>query len=186
MEHQFFRKLLSDEFESEVLVQGLAKRAIPRRVAKIRAQWADAGRGAERLRAMSIAALTVCFLLGCEKGGEPPSGKTTTLSTGIKVVSVGDCTPLKDDRALVLNKRDDGYVLSATTPLNCEKQVDVPYLTPSSRRAATLVLSRGDRSFHSDCNCPRPIEVLIEKRLVAGDILYVLNDDEVLGHLVVP
>lgn len=141
------------------------------------------------MRTLSITAALV-VLFGCSKQADTTKqeGSTFTLSTGVSVASMSDCTSFEGGQKVSLQKTGSGYLVSAVTPLRCEGKLAEPYLTAGSEHRATLVLpqSHSNSLFSSGCECPRSIKIAIQGRLEPGDTLYVLNDADVLGHFTVP
>lgn len=135
---------------------------------------------------VSVIAL-LAVLAACSSSSEPGTA-SFTLATGVSLVSDNGC--LNDERVAppVLEKNGSDYVLKLQDFVDCNAKPSDVYLTESRDKKATLVF--GKRSpgglFRSDCECSRRLTFTISGRLEAGDTLYVLNDDHVLGHLVVP
>lgn len=113
---------------------------------------------------------------------EDAKSNAFTLSTGVSVVEVGACSS-EPRHSLSVNKQGAEYFVAATGEFSCGSEVQKPYLTLNTEKRATLVL---DSVNKSQCECFRPMKVKLAGRLDAGDVLYVLNSGEVLGHVVLP
>ena len=70
----------------------------------------------------------------------------------------------------------------------CNAKVSKPYLTVTNKKKATLVIesSAPQEIFNSSCECARSLAIKLSDRLETGDTLYLLRDQDVLGHLVMP
>lgn len=105
-----------------------------------------------------------------------------TLSTGVSVVEIGACSS-EPRHSLSVTKRGAEYFVAATGEFSCGSEIQKPYLTLNTEKRATLVL---DSVSKSPCECFRSMTVKLAGRLDPGDVLYVLNSGEALGHAVLP
>lgn len=121
------------------------------------------------------------FLSSCTK--QEDIKNTFTMSTGVSIAEVKTCsdTPKFD---LSVQKSSSDYVVTTTGAFSCESEVMKPYLTIPNGKKATLVI-QSDAS-KSSCECFRSVTVKISDRLEPGDVLYVLNSGEVIGHVALP
>lgn len=124
------------------------------------------------------------FFSGCSKSinSEAPS----TLATGVTVVDSNVCNASDLDSNLKIAKKDGLYIVDLSAELGCEVNSLRPFVSPPIDHKATLVLSSGGVSGSSGCECSRKVQISIKDRLDAGDTLYVLNGDVVIGHVTVP
>lgn len=122
------------------------------------------------------------FLSSCTK--TETSGRTWTVHTGVSVVEVKPCdeTPGRDE--LTVSKQGSNYLVDVNETFSCEADLSSPWLTTIRQHKATLVLVSGTKG--SSCECRRKVRIRIAERLEAGDSLYVLNENEVVGHFVLP
>lgn len=130
-----------------------------------------------RLYFLLIAVLTT---FSCSPQEE--TKKTFTLSTGVSLIDATACseTPVQD---LIVSKSASDYLVVVGSMFPCGSEVNAPYMSFTRDKKATLVL---DSNSKSTCDCFRRITVRLSGRLDSGDILYVLNNGEVLGHSVMP
>lgn len=87
---------------------------------------------------------------------------------------------------MAIEKMSDGYSILAVAALQCEPGQPAPFLSNTIDRKATLVLGRGLGKSTSGCECFQRVQISIRGRLESGDTLYLLNDYEVIGHVIVP
>jgi hypothetical protein len=123
------------------------------------------------------------LLQACGAPKEP--GKAPfTLSTGVVLSAESSCEDKAKTAPLAIEKAGASYVVRVRDVFSCDAETEPPYLTESRDNKATLVLRPKGNS--ASCECGRSISVEIKDRLESGNILYVLNDYEVLGHVTVP
>jgi hypothetical protein len=84
-----------------------------------------------------------------------------------------------------IEKSGPSYIVQFRDFFPCDADLRQPYLTENGGGRATLVFWNGDK-YQNGCECPRSLTVTITDRLKPGDVLYVSNDHDVLGHVVVP
>lgn len=105
-----------------------------------------------------------------------------TLATGVSVISASACSEVPSHR-LDVSKSAADYIVVAAGTFACNPEIKAPYLSLPRDKKATLVLNS---TSESTCDCFRTVTVGLAGRLKPGDILYVLNNGEVLGHAVMP
>ncbi|CBM10287.1 protein of unknown function [Ralstonia solanacearum PSI07] len=90
--------------------------------------------------------------------------------------------------SLASRRATNSHQVSVTGYFACQSQLEPPFLTMDNEGKVTLVLMprRHFLEFASTCECSRSMTIDISGRLTAGQTLYVLNDREVVGHVVVP
>jgi hypothetical protein len=135
-----------------------------------------------------VGVMALLAVLGACSSSSEPSKTSFTLSTGVSLDSGNGC--LNDDQvaAPVLEKRANDYVLKLQDFVDCNSKPSDAYLTESRDKKVTLVFGRRSPGglFKSNCECSQRLTFTISDRLEPGDTLYVLDDDHVLGHLLVP
>lgn len=126
----------------------------------------------------------VILVTACSKAStdQPAS----TLETGLVVTESEACTNTEATETLAIKKADDGYSVVAVADLECGLERPRPFLTITLDQKATLVLGREPGKSASGCECRRRVKVSIKGRLEPGDVLYLLNDYTVIGHVLVP
>lgn len=126
--------------------------------------------------------LTTLMLCSCSKTETP--GHAWTLQTGVSVLEskVCDQTVLKD--GLFVSKQANHYIVEVNETFACEADLRSPWLTVTKEHKATLVLVPSTNG--GGCECRGKLRVKISDRLEAGETLYVLNENEVVGHVVLP
>lgn len=126
-----------------------------------------------------LAALMLCSCSKTER-----IGQAWTLQTGVSVLEskVCDQTALKDGLSVL--KQANRYIVEVSETFACEAELRSPWLTVAKEHKATLVLTQSTRG--SGCECRGRVRVQISDRLEAGDTLYLLNESEVVGHIVLP
>lgn len=144
------------------------------------------------LKSMSTAfmmcLLVACLtMLACSRPAEKQAA-TFTLETGVTVTEQTDCFPPEQSALSMQETANRVYEINLTDIFDCDARVE-PYLTEAVDKKATLVLTlkgRNGGGFNSSCECGRRLSVRVADRLEPGDVLYVLNDSRVIGHLPVP
>jgi hypothetical protein len=132
--------------------------------------------------------LVACLVLqACGEPKSPPASTagTFTLSTGVVLSELPSCSKDESSTAPTIEKSGAAYVVKFRGFFPCNADLSEPYLTESGGDRATLVLWNADK-YRGGCECPRDITVTITGRLKQGSTLYVLNDNDVLGQLLVP
>lgn len=124
------------------------------------------------------------LLFSCTDQGVPEnSANTFTLSTGVSLTEVKDCSEAPK-RGLSVRKNNSDYLVTAGGAFSCDVEIEAPHLSITREKIATLVID--SKTTRSDCECFRTVTVKLSNRLEAGDALYVLNNGEVLGHIIMP
>lgn len=137
--------------------------------------------------------LVVCAvvqsLVGCSRNIEKNSD-TFTLETGVVLQEIDECDAQKKTQAPTSSVKNltAGYEVTVSAFFACNAKVSKPYLTVTNQKKATLVIesSAPKEIFNSSCECARSLAIKLSDRLETGDTLYLLRDQEVLGHLVMP
>jgi hypothetical protein len=105
-----------------------------------------------------------------------------TLSTGINA-EFTQCLEPKSEPYLKINFETKKQTLLMSDYFDCNaKKIDV-YLKNGKDNRATLVMQSA--SAHSGCECLKNVKVEITNRLERENVLYVVNNSEVLGHVIV-
>ena len=132
-------------------------------------------------------ALVICiggFLSSCTKRDVPENNANTfTLATGVSLTEVKVCSETPK-RGLSVRKSNSDFLITAAGTFACDAEIQAPYLSLTREKKATLVID--SKATKSDCECFTTVTVKLSDRLEAGDTLYVSNDGEVLGHVVMP
>jgi hypothetical protein len=127
------------------------------------------------------------FLMGCSR---EKNASTFKLETGVVLQEQTECNDEKniEESTSSVTKQPDGYEVGISAYLDCDAGSVKPYLTMTNHQKATLVLySPQDRvGFKSSCECARSLKIKLTNRLEAGDTLYLVRDEEVLGHHILP
>ena len=136
-----------------------------------------------------ICFVVVCLqlLLACSRS-IPKQAATFTLESGVTVTTQTDCSPPAQSTLSIEQKAKHVYEIKLSDVFDCKARIQ-PYLTEPVDNKATLVLTLRDHEktgFSSSCECGRDIIVTIADRLEPGNVMYVLNDSRVIGHLSVP
>lgn len=144
---------------------------------------------ASRSRAIFTACVVVvCLqLLACSRS-TPKQAATFTLESGVTVTEQTDCSPPAQSTLSILKKAKHVYEIKLSDVFDCNARIQ-PYLTEPVDNKATLVLTlrtHEKSGFSTSCECGRNVSVTIADRLEPGDVLYVLSDSRVIGHLSVP
>ncbi len=138
-------------------------------------------------RALAAGLASGAILLACDapKGEETVQAGTFTLETGVELSDLPACGADDTKAAPTIEKSGASYVVRFRDFFPCDADLRKPYLTERGDNQATLVFWNGDK-YRGGCECSRSLTVTITGRLHPGNMLYVLNDHDVLGHLVVP
>jgi hypothetical protein len=132
--------------------------------------------------------LVACLLtVGCspKSSDHPPA---FTLKTGVAIKEQTPCKESIEPSASINNQSKGSYEIVINEFLACDARVD-PYLTETLDNKATLVLTPLDSEggvFNSACECGRSLVLAVTDRLEPGNVVYILGDYRVVGHLVVP
>ncbi len=137
-----------------------------------------------------VSCTLVATLGGCEENHKDTSN-SFTFETGITLQSYMSekLEGSEVDLSYSVQKVPDGYLVRTGVVSDCTSDsLAPPYLTDGIDHKATLVLkdSPSKATFHRYSECWGTAEVTIANRLQAGDTVYILNNGEVLGHLVMP
>lgn len=135
-----------------------------------------------RYLALSLVGVTGLLSACTEHESVAGNANTFTLATGVSITNTTACSE-SPIQGLTVGKSGSDYILTAAGAFSCGSEVQTPYLSIKRDKRATLVL---DSKSKSSCDCFRVVTVKVSNRLAAGDTLYVLNNGEVLGHVVMP
>lgn len=129
--------------------------------------------------------LVSALLSSCSASHDAVNQEDFTLSSGIKITeNVQQCDAVKIKKESQLDKLpDQSYLLTISNYFSCDGQEQV-YMTLNTDKKASLVFySKGD----SSCECFKELKVKISPtRVDPNNILYVVYDNEVLAHFIVP
>jgi hypothetical protein len=123
----------------------------------------------------------VAATVSCSK--PEADSKTWTLATGVSIVEANECVN-STQQSMAVKKISSDYLVTAQGFFTCDAEISQPYLTLEKDGRATLVINSPRSS--SNCECNRAVTVKIVDRLEPKNTLYVLTNEEVLGHLVLP
>ena len=130
----------------------------------------------------------ICLQLVACSRSTPQQAATFTLESGITVTEQTECSPPAQTSLSIQKEAKRVYKVKLSDVFGCDARIE-PYLTEPVDNKATLVLTlgAGEKSgFKSSCECGRNVSITIADRLESGDVLYVLSDSRVIGHLSVP
>lgn len=138
------------------------------------------------MRSIFLAMFLGMFLVSCARREE--HNAVFTLATGVSLIEARNCNSNQTGGMPSVKKVEGDYLVTIFGHFPCETELEKPYLTMANEKKATLVISpkQSKLGFGSSCECGRLLIVRLSNRLEPGDTLYVLNDREVLGHLVMP
>lgn len=124
----------------------------------------------------------ICILLvSCSRNGDEKPA--FTLTSGVAIEKISDSKA--EGQLLLVRKEKNAYVFTVRSYFNCEKELEPPYLTLINNKRATLVITQKTSSlgFNTTYECPKNVVIKVSGRLNKGDTIYVLNNREVLGHV---
>ncbi|KQW88692.1 hypothetical protein ASC84_11150 [Acinetobacter sp. Root1280] len=111
---------------------------------------------------------------------------TFTLGTGVEIVAEEnkcDGAYEKIKPTILKLNNEKAYLVSLTDFFSCAEREDA-YLTLNSFKKSTLVIYGENKNR---CECVKSLKVKIDaKRIDTGDVLYIVSDNEVIDHLIVP
>ena len=123
-----------------------------------------------------IAALAI-LLSSC--GTKHEEQNTFTLSSGVSIAEITTCSDVPSRKFSVIKSASD-YLVTTTGNFSCQTETMKPYLTIPIDKKATLVIQ--SEALKSSCECFRSVTIKLSGRLDSGDLLYVSNSGEVIGH----
>lgn len=126
--------------------------------------------------------LTALMLCSCSKTETPV--QAWTLQTGVSVLESKVCDQMVLRDGLSVSKQANHYIVEVNDTFTCEADLRSPWLTVTREHKATLVLAHSTKG--SGCECRGKVRVKISDRVETGDTLYLLNESEVVGHVVLP
>lgn len=109
-----------------------------------------------------------------------------TLSKGVDTIELKDISGDKVSQSISVKKEKDSYLITVTAYFT--EDIESPWLTVTKDNRATLVLTpKKTRSgFNVSSETARTLVIRVTGRLSSGETLYVLNNREVIGHIVLP
>jgi hypothetical protein len=125
--------------------------------------------------------LFVILLASCVKREAAPA---YTLQTGVKVLEASLCSDSYSPPNFSVKKIQSWYEISVTEAFHCNSDLKNPWLSEPRNGKATLFLA--GKSSAGNCECSAKLRVQISGRLSAGETLYVMGPDEIIGHVVLP
>lgn len=133
---------------------------------------------------MSVKYLLLCLLLlglyvGCTPEKSAGNSNTFTLETGVEVQR-SQCIQAGAARSLQVTSEGANQQISIADYFPCSAEKSSIYLTTVKDNKATLVMR--SKGSSSGCECMQNVKVKLSSRLEKGNVLYVVNDAEVLGH----
>ena len=140
------------------------------------------------MRLIILLQIACLLIVGCTKSPDDNTN-TFTLASGVKLVDNAECTESDTTmQSLAVHRIASGYRVKVVGYFACQDELEPPYLTPDVDGKSTLVLApkRHGFGFSTSCECSRKLSIDLNDRLKANQTLYVLNDRDVIGHVVVP
>ena len=130
------------------------------------------------------------FIIGIGCNDRKRDSSYFSLESGLTIVDSSDMKclkgPIKENAEI--SPKNGGYRIKVTADFRCQDELDIPYLTISGNGRRTLVLLPKENNllFSTSCSCTRSLTIDINDRLEPGIRLYVVNDREVVGDVLVP
>jgi hypothetical protein len=133
---------------------------------------------------MSMKSLLLCllvlgFVVACTPENSSGSANTVTLETGVEVKR-SQCIQAGGSRSLQVTSEGANQQISIADYFPCSSENSSIYLTTVKDNKATLVMK--SKGSASGCECMQNVKVKLSGRLEKGNVLYVVNDSEALGH----
>lgn len=131
-----------------------------------------------------------CFiflLLVGSAHGEESQPKTWTYETGVSLRKVEECKKDEEKQSVAIRGTPKAYIVEVRAFFSCDRTLKNPWVTLPLNGKATLVSdSKPPGLFASSCDCFKAISVSIAGRLSKGDTLYVVSEQVVVGHVIMP
>jgi len=123
-------------------------------------------------------------MLSCSRTNSAET--TVTLRKGVALVASKDIPGDKVSPAVSVKKESDSYIFTVTAFFTGD--IDLPWLTLTQDNKATLVMTpkKSPSGFNASSETARTLTIKVTDRLSARDTVYVLNNHEVIGHVVLP
>jgi len=129
----------------------------------------------------------IVLLLDGLAHGEESQPKTWTYENGVSLRKVEECKNGEGKQSVAVRGTPKEYIVEVRAFFTCDRTLKNPWVTLPLDGKATLVLdSKAPALFASSCDCFRSLSVSIAGRLSKGDTLYVVSEQVVVGHVVVP
>lgn len=140
------------------------------------------------MRTMIACFFSLWVLVACENDAQQQKKADFTFAKGVFVLKFDRCSDAGLPRTIDINEESKAYTIAIRGMFSCESEDIKPYLTLPIDRRATLVLPKVAMSggFRSSCECSKLLIIRLEGRVDRGDVIYVTDETEVLGHVVVP
>jgi hypothetical protein len=119
----------------------------------------------------------------------PPSrgGSGWNVYSGVSLESTDACSDTKGKSFEIRRTGKEDLIVNVTDLFYCDRELIDPYLSVGIDNKYTLKLgSKFPIGFLTACDCTKALTIKISNRLPKDATLYVSNDDEVLGHFIVP
>lgn len=110
-----------------------------------------------------------------------------TFETGVRLGKVEQCAKGEGKQRIVVSGAPREYLVNVSAVFSCGGKLKNPWLNlPYDGRASLVLETEQPGGFRSSCECFKSLTIGISDRLSRGDILYVVNGQEVVGHVVLP
>lgn len=134
-----------------------------------------------------VATIYLCSACDTENASEN-TDNTFTFSKGVNFIDSSECNE-NLERKIEIDKNNKGYLVKINGFFPYQGKLETPELMDIYGDKATLAIIQKQGSFgffKTDGGCTRSLSVQISGRLRPGQVLYISNDREVMGHLIVP
>lgn len=149
----------------------------------------DSGRGKEvKIPTKSfVFAWAVALLAISSVQAEEITSPSWTLETGVRLRKVEQCAKGAEKQRIVVSGTPREYLVNVNAVFCCGGKLKNPWLNlPHDGKASLVLDTEQARGFSSSCECFKSLTIGISGRLARGDVLYVVNGQEVVGHVVLP
>jgi len=134
----------------------------------------------------SLAIFITLFLSAAVAYAEEESN-AWTYETGVQLQKIDKCTNDSGNQAVTVSGTPKKYLVNIRAYFDCDSKLRKPWVNEPPDGNATLVLGAvKSGSFSSSCECLKSVTVSVSGRLSKGKVLYVVNGQEVVGHVVLP
>ena len=131
-----------------------------------------------------ILMIATILLSACSEESSQANASTWTLHSGVEVLYDSGCQKTTGNLTAVdVHKEEKRYVVAINGYQSCQYRLKAPWLTQTRGNKATLVINETTATNTSNCECSRSVKIAITDRLEKGDILFVVAESEVLGHV---
>lgn len=133
-----------------------------------------------------LAIFITLFMTGTVAHAEEASN-TWTYETGVQLQKIEQCANGSGNQTVTVSGTPKKYLVKIRAYFDCESKFSKPWVNEPPDGNATLVLGAvKSGSFSSSCECLKSVTVSVSGRLTKGKVLYVVNGQEVVGHVVLP